>query len=162
MTTYDYRPSRARVRVRYQLCKEVCIPAEARLALTVPPDAAAHPAIAAARARVPRPAGDGFAVWRAERRGRTLSVRIRHRSRTFVKPVVLVEAPKRIRLGRTGPVTAAADGRFGVSVPVLGKRPVPDSFAVRVTLIDGSEAWERSVPVRPSMTPASISPTGRE
>ena len=137
----------ARVAVLYQLCKDVCIPVEATLALAVPPKAAPHPAIAAARARVPKQAGNGFAVWRAERRGRALSVQIRHRSRTFAKPVILVEAPRGVRLGRTGPVTAAAGGRVGVSIPILGKRAVPRDFSVRVTLIDGAGAWERSVPV---------------
>lgn len=141
------RPVEARVRVLFQLCKNVCIPVETELALTLPASAAPHPDIVAARTRVPKPAGDGFAVWRAERRGRGLSVRIRHRSRTFRAPVVLVEAPKKVRLGRTGPVTAGADGRIGVSIPILGKRPVPKDFSVRVTLIDGPDAWEKTVPV---------------
>ena len=137
----------ARVAVRYQLCKDVCIPVEATLALAVPPTAAPHPAIVAARARVPKFAGKGFAVWLAERRGRNLTVRIRHRSRAFAKPVILVEAPRGVRLGRTGPVTAGAEGRIGVSIPLLGKRPVPKDFSVRVTLIDGAGAWEKTVPV---------------
>ena len=137
----------ARVAVRYQLCKDVCIPVEATLALAVPPTAAPHPAIVAARARVPKSAGKGFAVWLAERRGRNLTVRIRHRSRAFAKPVILVEAPRGVRLGRTGPVTAGAEGRIGVSIPLLGKRPVPKDFSVRVTLIDGAGAWEKTVPV---------------
>ena len=137
----------ARVAVRYQLCKDVCIPVEATLALAVPLAAAPHPAIVAARARVPKSAGKGFAVWLAERRGRNLTVRIRHRSRAFAKPVILVEAPRGVRLGRTGPVTAGAEGRIGVSIPLLGKRPVPKDFSVRVTLIDGAGAWEKTVPV---------------
>lgn len=140
-------PLKARVLVLYQLCKDVCIPVEAKLALDVPPQAAAHPEIVAARALVPRPAGEGFAVWRAERRGRGLTVRLRHRSRIFPQPVILVEAPKRVRLGRTGPVLAGADGGIGVSIPILGKRPVPKDFRVQITLIAGPDAWERSVPV---------------
>ena len=137
----------ARVLVLFQLCKDVCIPVETKLALTLPASAPPHPDIVAARARVPKPAGEGFAVWRAERRGRGLAVQIRHRGRAFPEPVILVEAPKRVRLGRTGQVTAGADGRIGVSIPILGKRPVPEAFRVRITLIAGSEAWEKSVPV---------------
>lgn len=138
---------KARVAVLYQLCKDVCIPVEATLALAVPPKAAPHPAIVAARARVPKPAGDGFAVWRAERRGRRLTVGIRHRNRAFASPVILVEAPKKVRLGRTVPLPPDSAGRFGISLPILGKRPVPKEFSVRITLIDGPEAWEKTVPV---------------
>ncbi len=141
------KPVEARVRVLFQLCKDVCIPVETELALTLPASAPPHPDIVAARTRVPKPAGGGFAVWRAERRGRSLSVQLRHRSRSFARPVVLVEAPKNVRLGRSGPVTAGAGGRIGVSIPILGKRPVPKDFRVRVTLIDGPDAWERSAPV---------------
>ena len=137
----------ARVRVLFQLCKDVCIPVETQLALSVPAAAPAHPDIVAARARAPKPAGAGFAVWRAERRGRSLSVQIRHRSRSFARPVILVEAPKKVRLGRTVPLPPDSAGRFGVSLPILGKRPVPRDLQVRVTLIDGPEAWEKSVPV---------------
>lgn len=137
----------ARALVLFQLCKDVCIPVETKLALTLPASAPPHPDIVAARTRVPKPAGAGFAEWQAERRGRGLSVRIRHRSRAFRAPVVLVEAPKEVRLGRSGPVTAGAGGRIGVSIPILGKRPVPKDFSVRVTLIDGSGAWEKTVPV---------------
>ena len=137
----------ARVLVLFQLCKDVCIPVETGLALTVPPGAAPHPDIAAARARVPVEAGAGFAEWRAERRGRALTVRIRHRSRTLADPVILVEAPKTVRLGRTAPLPPDSAGRYGVSIPILGKRPVPGDLQVRVTLIDGREAWEKSVPV---------------
>ena len=145
-------PLEARVEVLYQLCKDVCIPVETKLALTLPASAAPHPDIVAARARVPKPAGSGFAEWRAERRGRRLIVRIRHPNRDFASPVVLVEAPKSVRLGRTAPLPPDGAGpdsarRLGISLPILGKRPVPEKFSVRVTLIDGPDAWEKSVPV---------------
>lgn len=141
------KPVEARVRVLFQLCKDVCIPVETELALAVPAKAAPHPDIVAARARVPKPAGAGFAVWRAERRGRSLSVQLRHRSRSFARPIVLVEAPKKVRLGRAVPLPPDSAGRFGVALPILGKRPVPEKFSVRITLIDGPDAWEKSVPV---------------
>jgi len=137
----------ARVLVLFQLCKDVCIPVETRLALSVPASAAAHPDIVAARARVPKPAGAGFAEWQAERRGRRLTVRIRHRNRVFASPVILVEAPKKVRLGRTVQLPPDSAGRFGIALPILGKRPVPEGFRVRITLIDGPEAWEKTVPV---------------
>lgn len=143
------RPLRARVHVRYQVCKDVCIPGEARLALTVPAGAPPHPAIVAARARVPRPAGNDFAVWQAERRERRLIVRIGHRSRTFAAPVVLIEAPGSVRLGRSSPLPPDRAGRFGVAVPILGKRPVPKAFRVHITLIGDGQSWEKSVPVLP-------------
>ena len=131
----------------FQLCKDVCIPVETRLALSVPASAAAHPDIVAARARAPKPAGAGFAEWQAERRGRRLTVRIRHRNRVFASPVILVEAPKKVRLGRTVQLPPDSAGRFGIALPILGKRPVPEGFRVRITLIDGPEAWEKTVPV---------------
>ncbi len=137
----------ARVLVLFQLCKDVCIPVETRLALNVPASVAAHPDIVTARARVPKPAGSGFSEWRAERRGRRLTVRIRHRNRVFASPVVLVEAPRKVRLGRMVALPPDSAGRFGVSIPILGKRPVPGDLRIRVTLIDGPEAWEKSVPV---------------
>ncbi len=137
----------ARVLVLFQLCKDVCIPVETRLALRIPASAAAHPDIVAARARTPKPAGGGFAVWRAELSGRRLTVRIRHRDRVFASPVILVEAPKKVRLGRSAPLPPDSAGQFGIALPILGKRPVPKGFTVRVTLIDGPEAWEKTVPV---------------
>ncbi len=140
-------PLEARVQVLYQLCKDVCIPVETQLALSVPPAAPPHPAIVEALARVPKPAGAGFAVWQAARQDRRLTVRIRHRKLAFAAPVILVEAPKRVRLGRTGPLVRDRTGAVGVSIPILGRRPVPKTLRLRITLIDGRRAWERSVPV---------------
>ena len=136
----------ARVLVLYQLCKDVCIPVETQLALSVPPTAAPHPAIVEALARVPKPAGAGFAVWQAVRQNRRLTVRIRHRKLAFAAPVILVEAPKSVRLGRTEPLGPDRTGAVGVSIPILGRRPVPKTLRLRITLIDGRRAWEKSVP----------------
>ena len=144
------RPLNARVHVRYQLCREVCIPAEARLALTVPAGARPHPAIEAARARVPAPAGAGFAVWQAVQHGRRVTVRIRHRSRALPAPLILVEAPAGVPLGRTRRLAPDRAGRVGVALPILGTGAVPERFPVRITLIAGGRAWEKTVTVLPA------------
>jgi DsbC/DsbD-like thiol-disulfide interchange protein len=49
------KPSSLRVKLGYAICGELCIPAQAELALTLPNKAGTHePALAAAEARIPR------------------------------------------------------------------------------------------------------------
>lgn len=58
------RPVSLKLKVSYGACKDICIPAEAELALDVPPDAGEAPEIAAAVAKVPvvAPYGDSQVV----------------------------------------------------------------------------------------------------
>ncbi len=140
-------PVAARLRVRYQVCKDVCIPGEAQLALTDVGRGPMHPAIAQALKQVPKVAGSDFVTWQAAVAGRRLIVRIRHRTRPLAQPKILVEAPEAIRLGRTDLPRFAPDGTMSVSVPVLGTEPIPAQFRVRITAISNTGVWERAVTV---------------
>jgi len=157
VVTDDTKPVEARVFVRYQVCKDVCIPGEARLALKMPIKARPHSTITAALSRVPRLAARDFPVWQvrldAQRPdARQLIVTLRHRDRRFAKPVVILEALQRLRLGRTGPVKRQGDGSLSVAVPILGGKPVPAGLTARVTVLDGAGAWEKTVPVSGLLT----------
>lgn len=141
------RPVEARLFVRYQVCKDVCIPGEARLALKLSKKARPHPAILAALAKTPQRPGDRFTVWQVRAKGRQLIVELKSKSRPLAKPVVIVETQKRVRLGRTGPVTRTRDGRLTIAIPVLGQKPLPPALMARVTVLDGAGAWEKTVSV---------------
>ncbi|MCY4191288.1 MAG: protein-disulfide reductase DsbD family protein, partial [Rhodospirillaceae bacterium] len=140
-------PVMARLRVRYQVCKDICIPGEVQLALTGVGSAPMHPAITRALKQTPKLAGSDFMTWQAVVAGRRLIVRIRHRSQPLVQPTILVEAPEAIRLGRAGLPWFAPDGTVSVSVPVLGTKPIPVEFRVRITAISNTGVWERAVTV---------------
>ena len=151
------RPVKARLLVRYQVCKDVCIPGEARLALTLPVKAPPHAAIQAALSRAPRQAGKDFPVWQVRldaRRpdARQLVINIRHRHRRLARPVVILEPLQRLRLGRTGPVKKQGDGSLSVVIPILGGKPVPAGLTTRVTVLDGARSWEKTVPVSGLLT----------
>jgi DsbC/DsbD-like thiol-disulfide interchange protein len=56
------KPMRFAVSIEYGICREICVPAEAKLGLEIPPRTAALPEpIAAALKRVPTPAGQAQA-----------------------------------------------------------------------------------------------------
>jgi len=141
------KPVEARLLVRYQVCKDVCIPGEARLALKMPIRARPHPEILAALAKTPKRPGDRFTMWRVRLMGRQLIVELKPRGGPLAKPVVIVETQKRLRLGRTGPVKRQGDGVLTVAIPVLGQKPLPPALKARVTVLDGARAWEKTVAV---------------
>jgi len=151
------KPVDARLFVRYQVCKDVCIPGEARLRLTLPVATRPHAAVTAALARVPRPAAGDFPVWQVRLDTRRLGARhlvitLRHRNRVFAKPVVILEPLRRLRLGRTGSVRRQGDGSLSVAIPILGGKPVPAPLRARVTVLDGVMAWEKTVAVSGALT----------
>jgi len=141
------KPVLARLRVRYQVCKDVCIPGEARLALTATGAGPGHPAIARALTRAPKAAGPEFSVWQASLKSRRLVVSLRHRTLPLERLAILIEAPKAVRVGRTSTPRRAANGAITVELPILGTKALPAQFRVRITVVARSGAWERSVTV---------------
>jgi suppressor for copper-sensitivity B len=152
------RPGQAaalRVRVDYAICKDICIPYQADLALDLAPGAARATPFAALigsyRSRVPaRGASAELTIERAAVRGsappQVLEVSARaHRS--FAAPDLIVEGPAGYFFG--APRVTLGDGGLGarLTVPVTARRAL-DSLAgqpLTLILVDGERAVERQV-----------------
>lgn len=141
------KPVRVKALVRYQVCKDVCIPGEATLRLAIPPKMRPHAAVTAALARTPQPAGRAFSDWRVTLNGRRLVAVIKPKKHLPRVNAVILEPQQRVRLGRTGPVVKHQDGSLSVSIPLLGTAAPPRRLSVRVTVLAGRLAWEKTVRV---------------
>lgn len=67
------KPVDLKLKVAYGACKDICIPAEAELALTLPPDASESTDLAEALTRVPGDAGERdpkLSAWRIDEQGK--------------------------------------------------------------------------------------------
>jgi suppressor for copper-sensitivity B len=138
--------------VTYGICREICIPGEARLALPVPPsgvaaagDAGPGEGVRAALERIPT-AGhpEALRIASARREGSTLVVEAVSDA-PFAAPDLFVEGPGGARFGAPA-VTLAADRRAGrFVVPVSGLVAGPVTLVM--TLVDGSRAFERRLAV---------------
>lgn len=147
----------AQLAVTYLVCREVCIPGEASLALDLPAGGAGPtaeaPMIAAARARVPGDAAaHGLALAaRAEPGG--LSV-IARGAAPFTAPDLFLEwplAPGQRRPDLPRPTVTLSDGgreaHFAITVHPPLVRP---GTVLRVTVTDGDRAAEGSVTIAPA------------
>ncbi len=148
------RPVRLELKLEFAVCERLCIPAEARVRLEVPPGVGDVPLLAQADARVPRRVRLGEAPGLA-----ILSVRL-ERGPT---PRALVEA--KVPAGRDpdlfaeGPTEAwalplpeklpAEAGRVRFAIPLegapSGADPIPSKL--RLTLVAGAEAIEVDAPL---------------
>lgn len=147
--------ARLRLALDYLVCREVCIPGEARLAL----DLAAGPAhatsaaeaLAAARAALPKPAAEAGIALHAVAAPWGLSV-VAHGARAFSAPDLFVEwqvAPGQRRPDLPRPRLALADegreARFDITVHPPLVRP---GTVLTVTLADAHGAVEAAVTVQ--------------
>jgi DsbC/DsbD-like thiol-disulfide interchange protein len=147
------KPLRLALKLDYGVCKDICIPAQALLALTLRPGEATSPSapIAAALARVPKPQALGapgdlsiLAVEPKTVEGKpALAVAVR----APPDADLFVEAPERwyLAAGRLQPLSAGgAEGRFVVEI---FERPkdVTGTLDLRLTLAAGGRAVETSV-----------------
>jgi len=152
------RPGQAaalRARVDYAICKDICIPYQADLALDLGPGAARATPYAALigsyRSRVPaRGPSAELTIERAALRGgapsQVLEVSARAR-RAFAAPDLIVEGPAGYFFG--APQVTLGDGGLGarLTVPVTARRAL-DSLAdqpLTLILMDGERAIERQV-----------------
>lgn len=140
-------PMELRVLLEYGVCKEICIPARAEMALSLDADGArGHPAVAEALARAPRAVAfgeagalgfDGIDMLSADR----LAVRLRAPEgatlfaegpdhRWFFDPKPRVEA--------TGP----GEGVVAVEIAARPREPAAAPVALRLTLVGGGDAVE--------------------
>lgn len=138
--------------LNYAVCEKLCVPAEATARLGVGPAASAHDAaLAAAEARVPRPAGIGGAG--------ALAIRAVRRQGTDQRPRILVDvaAPKNVpvdlfaegptpdwALPLPEPKGAAAPGlqQFSLELDGLPAGARPKGAELTLTLVAGTEAIE--------------------
>jgi suppressor for copper-sensitivity B len=153
------RPGEAaklRLALAYLVCREVCIPGEALLALDLGPGPAsateAAAAIAAARAALPRPAAEAGVSLRAFATPGGLTV-LAHGKAGFSAPDLFLEwqtAPGQRRPDLPRPALTLADAgreaRFDLTVHPPLVRP---GTVLTVTLADAAGAVEAAVTVEP-------------
>ncbi|MFL5033748.1 MAG: protein-disulfide reductase DsbD domain-containing protein [Microvirga sp.] len=146
------KPLRLALKLDYGVCKDICIPAQASLALALRPGEAGPPApeLAAALARVPRPQALGapgdlsiLAVDPETVDGKpALAVAVRAPPDTDL----FVEAPAGwyVAAGRLQPLPAASGGADGRFLVEIFERPkdVAGSVELRLTLAAGERAVE--------------------
>ena len=134
-----------RLLVRYGVCREICIPAVARVSLDLPaaPAAATVDAarIAAARDRVPHDgAGDGFRLAGAGVSGGTDLLLEVTAEPPFAAPEVFLEAPSPWRFGRPAIRLYEGGARALVRVPVMAETLPPAGTPLTATVADGDRA----------------------
>lgn len=149
-------------RVDYLVCKEICVPYQADLALALPagpalPSEHAH-AIDRFNVRVP---GDGsrvgLAIDSAEWRGGAsplLSVRA-HSMTPFAAPDVFVEGPPGWSFGKPTPSFSDGGRAVVLRVPAHGTGAGGDGLvgqSVTLTLVDGERAAERAMTIAAGAT----------
>jgi suppressor for copper-sensitivity B len=161
-------PVHLKAHVDYLVCKDICIPYTADLAMTVPGGPATPSAhvqlIDRFMAQVP---GDGAAhglrleqvAVRGEGDAATLQV-VARSTLPFVHPDLIVEAPGGLHFG---PPKAAVDQdglRATLELPIARDdgAPEPKTAALTLTLFDGARGLERSV--TPGQTLAPPAPSG--
>jgi DsbC/DsbD-like thiol-disulfide interchange protein len=140
------KPVRIVLAVDYGVCKDICIPAHAKLSATLSREGMPHVGIAKALAQVPRPQALGAkadaAVTGIERVGQDKhSFIVTVRVPEGTKPALFAEGPESWYLSTSLP---DAGNRFTVTVEDKPKEtagPVP----VRLTLVAGSHAIETEV-----------------
>ncbi len=153
--TLPGRPVAVRLTVDYQVCKNICIPVRAELALDVPAGAGAETAYADTirrfRQTVPRPSGDGPISFEAVRvqgppGAQTLEVTARS-ERPFTAPDLIVEAPYPFLFDR--PKVAFSEGgrRVVLRLSIDGGSPPRTlrGIALTLTVIDAIGAGETRV-----------------
>lgn len=150
-------PLSLRSQIRYLACSDICIPYEAKLALTLPagpaePSSFAH-LIDSYVARVPGEGGrHGLAVSRAVllQGGEDPRIQVEARSsEPFASPDLFVEAPEYVVFGKPE-VTLSDGGRRAVlSLRGVGAEPAAlDGGQAVLTLVDGDRSMETVLPLR--------------
>ena len=149
--------ARVGLRLRYAACKDICVPLEANMVLDIPaiasqsrPGTDPHRAlIERYRSRVPSPPkGDmdiDSAIIVIEGDSRVLRL-IASAQVSFENPDVFVEGPEEVFFGR--PRLSVSDDRRSVVAELAiddGGEPVPDARPLRITLVDGKRAIERTL-----------------
>jgi suppressor for copper-sensitivity B len=143
------RPLRLRLKLSFGVCKDICIPADAELALDLPAGKG-HPTpfaefIARYAARVPRPAAAAGVQFKSVRFAAPDTLAIEAESATpFASPDLFVEGPSPFWFGK--PQVVMTPGGVGASfrVPVGGARDMSGlaAAALTLTLVDGARAVE--------------------
>jgi DsbC/DsbD-like thiol-disulfide interchange protein len=139
------RPVMLAVTIDYGVCKEICIPAHADLALPLSADTAERPALQAWLDRVPRPqplgAPGALSVLSVEPAvGDKPTLTIAVRAPEGPRPALFVEGPENWYFSTASSPT---EGRFLVTIDEKPKDATGD-IPLRLTLVAGSHAVESS------------------
>ena len=149
--------ARVRLRLSYAVCKDICVPLEANLTLDVPatdsqrlPGADIHRAlIERYRNRVPSLENEDMnidsAIIVTEGDRRVLRL-IASAQASFENPDVFVEGPEEVFFGRPR-LSVSGDRRAVIAELAIddGGKPIPDARPLRITLVDGKRAIERTL-----------------
>jgi suppressor for copper-sensitivity B len=143
------RPLRLRLKLSYGVCKDICIPAEAEIALDLPAGRGrATPfadLIARYAAKVPRPAAAGDVRFAPVTLAGADALAIEVETGTpFSAPDLIVEGPSPYWFAKPQTVLAPGGRRASFRVPVGGARDLSGlaGAALTLTLIDGDRAVE--------------------
>ena len=145
------RPATLAATIDYGVCKDICIPAHADLALVLTGDDAQRPLVQPWLDRVPHPQALGapgaLSIVAVEPLpGDKPNFQVATRAPAGARPTLFVEGPENWFFA-TGP--AQADGRFVVTVEEKPKEAAGD-IPLRLTLVAGSQAVESTATVDPS------------
>jgi DsbC/DsbD-like thiol-disulfide interchange protein len=149
------KPAKLNLGIEYGVCKEICIPAQASLDLTVSTDGSHNPAIGEALAAVPRPQPLGAAgplsilsVEPVAGGGSAFAVEVRIPA--GAKPSLFAEGPENWYLST--PAAIEPGNRFTVTID---ERPKVESgpVALRFTLVAGDQAIETEVRLDADLQP---------
>ena len=149
--------ARVRLRLSYAVCNDICVPLEANLTLDIPttdsqrlPGTDVHRAlIERYRNRVPSLEIEDMnidsAVIVTEGDRRVLRL-IASAQASFENPDVFVEGPEEVFFGRPR-LSVSGDRRAVIAELAIddGGKPVPDARPLRITLVDGKRAIERTL-----------------
>lgn len=147
------KPLSLRLSLDYQVCKDICIPAAAELALSLPAgpaDASRYAApVARYEAAVPRPSGEGgisieAATVRTDGQSGVLEVRVTSSRTALVAPDLIVETNSPVYFGKPR-ISLSDDRRKALLRLPIGGTDEPEKLVgseLRLTLIDGAGARE--------------------
>jgi DsbC/DsbD-like thiol-disulfide interchange protein len=145
------KPVALNLAVDYGVCKDICIPARAELAITLSGDGSHRAAVQAALDRVPQPAGLGapgalsiLAI--APVAGGKPAFAVQVRAPAGAVPALFAEGPDNWYLSTSRTMTQGSNGD-GAFVVTVDERPkdAPDNVPVRLTLVAGGQAIETEI-----------------
>jgi suppressor for copper-sensitivity B len=140
-------PARVRLHLRYAVCREVCVPEEARFDLAFgggPARPAAHAAlVAAARRAVPgEGARHGWRLVGHRREGKSMVVTVASAGAPFRAPDLFCEGAPGDGFGRPRVTLAEGGRRATFTVPIVASAAGGGERRYRLTLVDGARAGE--------------------
>jgi DsbC/DsbD-like thiol-disulfide interchange protein len=148
------KPMTLALQIDYGICKDICIPAQAELSLTIGPKGSGQPLIDKALAKVPQPralgAPDDLAIAKVEpKAGDKPTLAVTVRAPPGAQPSLFAEGPEDWYLSTSLP---DKENRFTVTVEEKPK-DAADPVGLRLTLVAGDQAIETQVSLDGNLRP---------